>query len=71
MGHNLYDGAFIWVTLAFVALEALYIAFVRKEAYDVRQTVASLGVAVGNTLLRPLTALLVMTVLPFAARFAP
>lgn len=71
MEHNLYHGAFIWVALAFVILEALYIAFVRKEAYDVRQTAASLGVAVGNTLLRPLTALLVMAVFPFAARFAP
>ncbi|MFT4076559.1 MAG: sterol desaturase family protein [Asticcacaulis sp.] len=71
MTHNLYHGVFIWVALAFVIAEALYIALVRREAYDVRQTAASLGVAVGNALLRPVTGLVIMTVFPFVAQFAP
>lgn len=71
MHHATPHGLFIWAVLIFVALEAAYIAFVRKDAYDVRQTAASFGVAVGNVLVRPPTSLAVMAVFPVVARFAP
>ncbi len=71
MRHDLYHGAFLWVTLGFVALEALYTIFILRHDYDVRQTAASFGVALGNILTRPLTSAVMLVIFPFVAQYAP
>ncbi len=71
MPHELYRGPFLWIALGFVVLEALYIAFVARKPYDARETLASLGVAAGNLITRPLTSLVILTTFPWVARFAP
>ncbi len=67
----LFYSGFVWVALGLVVLEGLYIALVRHDRYDWRQSLASFGVAVGNIVTRPLTSLLILSIFPVVAQFAP
>ncbi len=71
MIHDLYRGPFLLAAFALILLEAGYIALIRHETYGARQALASLGVAAGNILTRPLASAVVLATFPAVARLAP
>ncbi len=71
MHQTAFHGVFLVAVLAFAVLEAVYTAVVLRRDYDVRESAASFGVALGNIVTRPLTSMAVMLVFPFFAQFAP
>lgn len=64
-------GPFLLVVMPLIVLEAVYIAFVLKHTYDLRITAASVGVAIGNIVAKPLNSLGFLLLFPLVAAFAP
>lgn len=64
-------GPFLFVVVPMILLEGLYLAFVLKHDYDLKITAASLGVALGNILTKPITSLVFLLTFPFVSAFAP
>jgi sterol desaturase/sphingolipid hydroxylase (fatty acid hydroxylase superfamily) len=68
---ELYRGPFLLVALGLMALEAFYILYGLKREYGFKPMLASMGVALGNILTRPLTHGVILLVFPVVSQCAP